>query len=592
MESFPPIVPVERQRFTATDPPVVEKDLPLGMRMKRSHSLPHYDRGGVAQTGVNASLQRIVAEVDKPHRETSPIRRRPIVEMMYPELRVPRVGLAVESLSPPRRIPLSIRSDKPAGKQEELEDANPHIGSAADTPRQTSASLSKRSELIMKRPFTRYAGGYSSEKSDDEEIEHVDSAPNGSVYMHAEYIPFTSRDQRGRPPIIFPPISRLSRSRLPTEKDVRDRCLVELLSNRRPMLFRSAVRRPVIDSRLSPEQLVDAFRPEGLRVQSLPLSVPLDEDKRRSIKARIRSNSTASSSAVHGKFKVPPPDLGAVDLSRRGELQRVAGRSLLPPRYLGYSYALLKSLKQIFDKFHIPYFLTGGALLGIARYPRSPGVIHEWDDDIDIGIMDKNARELFRPRVLKEFKKRDLQLFYHPVFGIKVFNRNGDLGFGAYHSKSASTYFNRPDLTVNFARPDFPLPFVDLVVYRENGDRFEQANSEMRTKAPGKYFLRNELLPFQTKTVGPIDGVSIPGNIEGYLNRGYPGWKRRLIVYDSHLGSRYPIMLQIKSWGRPDLSAWDSSVLNTFMPRRNSVSDLDALNQEERTEVFRSFGRS
>ena len=76
-------------------------------------------------------------------------------------------------------------------------------------------------------------------------------------------------------------------------------------------------------------------------------------------------------------------------------------------------YQLLKDTDTLLTEHHIPYFITGGTLLGAVRHQ---GII-PWDDDVDIGILDTHQQSFIA--LIPHFKA----LGYHVIpemFGYRI----------------------------------------------------------------------------------------------------------------------------------------------------------------------------
>lgn len=73
-------------------------------------------------------------------------------------------------------------------------------------------------------------------------------------------------------------------------------------------------------------------------------------------------------------------------------------------------YRTMYRLDAVLRKARIPYWITGGTLLGAVRH----GGIIPWDDDVDISIMDKHLAKLRSPKTAKLLRKAKLELYVAP----------------------------------------------------------------------------------------------------------------------------------------------------------------------------------
>lgn len=96
----------------------------------------------------------------------------------------------------------------------------------------------------------------------------------------------------------------------------------------------------------------------------------------------------------------------------------------------------LKDAREILNKFNCHYFLDSGTLLGAVR----DGGFIEWDNDIDLGVVDFN----FDKSVMREMSK----LFYLKGYnvsttksGINIMNSAGDVDLGIkFYEKDGENY--------------------------------------------------------------------------------------------------------------------------------------------------------
>ena len=237
---------------------------------------------------------------------------------------------------------------------------------------------------------------------------------------------------------------------------------------------------------------------------------------------------------------------------------------------MGYMYGYIKTLKSLFEKHQINYSLTGGCLLGIARFPYPPiGEIHPWDDDVDMAIPKEERHKLYSPDFLKDLKEHGLRIDPHPVFGDKVYS-SVDLGFGSYHTKS-------PTGRYDFPRKRYFVPNVDLFTTRiqpgSNPPIVENSHSEIRRRRPRKFMLATDAYPTVAENIGPVRGVQIPQNPIGFLDNAYPHWREELRARFSHNSEGgVPVSVRISNWGQPDPHAWAPDAVHIFSKRRSRSS--------------------
>ena len=145
--------------------------------------------------------------------------------------------------------------------------------------------------------------------------------------------------------------------------------------------------------------------------------------------------------------------------------------------------SMLPDLLKILDKYNIKNFITSGTLLG---YKRNKKII-PWDDDIDIAIIDEdNIKQKF------ENIKIDLENKYYI----------SDCSFG-----------------YKFNLKENKNVFIDLFIYKQNGDKFLLNKIAKRTW-PNNFYFNEDIFPIRQDDFENII-VNIPNNSERYLIRAY-----------------------------------------------------------------------
>ncbi len=133
-------------------------------------------------------------------------------------------------------------------------------------------------------------------------------------------------------------------------------------------------------------------------------------------------------------------------------------------------YQLMYDVHQILVNNGIKYWIEAGTLLGAVR---NTGII-PWDDDLDIGIMQKDVRKL--KALEKHLKKCGYSLVKHWL-GYKI------------------CYAKRP----NIEGFDYSFPFLDVISYKEVKEKgkviLEPSLKTVRKTWPKEWFVKSEVFP-------------------------------------------------------------------------------------------------
>jgi phosphorylcholine metabolism protein LicD len=148
---------------------------------------------------------------------------------------------------------------------------------------------------------------------------------------------------------------------------------------------------------------------------------------------------------------------------------------------------LLDILTKYLDDNNITYWIIGGTLLGSVRH----GDIVPWDDDVDIGILEKD---------------------FDKLIGLnQIFNSLG--------------YEIAPDWKIHkFRKIGISYPFIDIFVYTNIDNTYHMNRQDLREKWPSEYYSYDELFPLKKYSLNKLT-VTGPNYPIGYLNRMYPQWE-------------------------------------------------------------------
>lgn len=149
-------------------------------------------------------------------------------------------------------------------------------------------------------------------------------------------------------------------------------------------------------------------------------------------------------------------------------------------------YQIIKDFHEIAENNGLSYWITGGTLIGAIRHS---GFI-SWDDDIDIGIEEKDL-ELFLS-LKKQLEQIGYQVVEFPLFGYKIFGQG-------------------------------EKTWIDVFLFKQEKDKFILAYEEARNTWPQEFFSLVSINEKQLYKFGEIYLLG-PSRAIPYLNRSYKDW--------------------------------------------------------------------
>ena len=153
--------------------------------------------------------------------------------------------------------------------------------------------------------------------------------------------------------------------------------------------------------------------------------------------------------------------------------------------------SLTKELLIEFVKFatinNIPYFVTGGALIGTVRN----GGLMPFDDDIDIGILENDEY------IIKNYK--------NPIYYLKKTTHPWDYGY-------------------KFKKRNSKL-FIDIMIFEEFNNNFYKIKNNLW---PNETIRKDEIFPLIKKKYSNVTDVYVPYKYKQYLDRAFPKWDKQI----------------------------------------------------------------
>jgi phosphorylcholine metabolism protein LicD/GR25 family glycosyltransferase involved in LPS biosynthesis len=159
-------------------------------------------------------------------------------------------------------------------------------------------------------------------------------------------------------------------------------------------------------------------------------------------------------------------------------------------------YQLIYDVHQILVNNGLKYWADGGTLLGAVRHQ---GLI-PWDDDCDIGILNKHIRKFVS--LEKKFNKCGYSIC-KVWFGYKIF------------------YTNKKKVKVDGEPVCYSFPFVDVITYKKFEDgKYRPSTKDAREAWPKEVWDEKDLFPVAEYTFGSFNMLG-PANYTTYLTQYY-----------------------------------------------------------------------
>ena len=176
---------------------------------------------------------------------------------------------------------------------------------------------------------------------------------------------------------------------------------------------------------------------------------------------------------------------------------------IVPISHRAMLYKLVYEVTKLLDKHDIPYFMDGGTLLGAIRHTD----LIPWDDDIDLGVLDKDFyRKL--PKLKCEFEK----------FGFFVDNKDSHL---------MKVYIKDRWLVDEFKTVGTPTLDIFCYTVKKGKIRLHKQSHYIRWKAATYDY--NDMFPLKEYKFGPIK-LKGANNPFPYLDGLYKDWQDAAVI--------------------------------------------------------------
>lgn len=169
---------------------------------------------------------------------------------------------------------------------------------------------------------------------------------------------------------------------------------------------------------------------------------------------------------------------------------------LTKPQTIKLLYQLMYDVHQILVNHGVKYWADGGTLLGAVRHT---GII-PWDDDIDIGILQKDVKKFLG--LEKDFNRCGYSIC-RVWFGYKIF------------------YTKRKPIRIDEDSQCYSFPFIDVLPYKKFPDgKYRLALKDAREAWPKEVWLEKDLFPVIEYEFGDFDILG-PNNHKNYFDQYY-----------------------------------------------------------------------
>lgn len=179
------------------------------------------------------------------------------------------------------------------------------------------------------------------------------------------------------------------------------------------------------------------------------------------------------------------------------------------PKITNQLYLLMQDFHEILSENNVPYFITCGTLLGAVRNQE----IINWDDDIDVGILDIHVDQFLQLEA--KFNAKGYQLNKCPKgFFFKISSKADQ------HSAATGDWVGN-------------YPWIDIMVVTKQNNKFVYHPDGPLADLTQSSFIDTDLFPLTKLQLGKLS-VWGPNNSKPFLNQVYPNWETEYVVAPLH----------------------------------------------------------
>jgi lipopolysaccharide cholinephosphotransferase len=159
---------------------------------------------------------------------------------------------------------------------------------------------------------------------------------------------------------------------------------------------------------------------------------------------------------------------------------------------------MMEKIHKILVENNIKYWVDGGTLLGAIRHD---GII-PWDDDIDLGVFDKDFEKII------------------PLFEKNMYDETLHIKLQRIDNNMIKIYIENLWMKNKETGQIFGTPTIDIFKYTRANDKVKLASIKERQRFKNCYYLKTELFPLKKYKFNNII-VMGANNPLGYLYRYY-----------------------------------------------------------------------